>query len=48
MKKLNLAIIGQGRSGKDIHGVYYISEKNQYYTVKYVVEADERRREISK
>ena len=48
MKKLNLAIIGQGRSGKDIHGVYYISDKNQYYTVKYVVDADERRREISK
>ncbi len=48
MKKLNLAIIGQGRSGKDIHGVYYISEKNKYYTVKYVVDADERRREISK
>lgn len=48
MKKLNLAIIGQGRSGKDIHGAYYISAKNVYYNVKYVVEADERRREISK
>ena len=47
MKKLNLAIIGQGRSGKDIHGAYYISDKNKYYNVKYVVEADERRREIS-
>lgn len=29
-KKLNLAIIGQGRSGKDIHGAYYISERNKY------------------
>ena len=48
MKRLNLAIIGQGRSGKDIHGTYYLSEKNKYYTVKYVVESDERRREISK
>ena len=48
MKKLNLAIIGQGRSGKDIHGAYYVSDKNKYYNVKYVVEADERRREISK
>ncbi|MBQ3505992.1 MAG: Gfo/Idh/MocA family oxidoreductase [Clostridia bacterium] len=48
MKKLNVAIIGQGRSGKDIHGVYYISPKNIYYNVKYVVETDERRREISK
>ncbi len=48
MKKLNLAIIGQGRSGKDIHGLYYLSDKNVYYNVKYVVEADERRREISR
>lgn len=48
MKKLNLAIIGQGRSGKDIHGKYYISDKNEYFNVKYVVEADERRRRISK
>ena len=47
MKKLNLAIIGQGRSGKDIHGVYYLSERNVYYNVKYVVEADETRRGIS-
>ena len=44
MKKLNLAIIGQGRSGRDIHGVYYRSEKNIYYNVKYVVEADAERR----
>lgn len=48
MKKLNLAIIGQGRSGKDIHGKFYISADNQWYNVKYVVDADERRREISK
>ncbi len=47
MKKLNLAIIGQGRSGKDIHGKYYRGEKNTYYTVKYVVDADERRRKIA-
>lgn len=44
MKKLNLAIIGQGRSGKDIHGAYYRSAANQYYNVKYVVDADEFRR----
>lgn len=48
MKKLNLAIIGQGRSGKDIHGAYYISERNEYFNVKYVVDADEFRREVSK
>ena len=47
MKKLNLAIIGQGRSGKDIHGKYYISSDNLYFNVRYVVEKDARRREIS-
>ena len=48
MKKLNLAIIGQGRSGKDIHGCYYVSERNKYYNVKYVVEYDEHLREVAK
>lgn len=48
MKRLHLAIIGQGRSGKDIHGKYYLSEDNQFYCVKYVVEADEYRREVSR
>ena len=47
MRKLNLAIIGQGRSGKDIHGKYYLSPDNLYYDVKYVVEADADRRAIS-
>ena len=47
MKKLNLAIIGQGRSGKDIHGKYYISEDNKYYNIKYVVDFDAGRRAIS-
>lgn len=45
MKKLNIAIIGQGRSGRDIHGAYYRSDKNVYYNVKYVVELDPERRE---
>lgn len=44
MKKLNVAIIGQGRSGKGIHGVYFTSKSNVYYTVKYVVDEDEYRR----
>ncbi len=48
MKKLNLAVIGQGRSGKDIHGLYYRSEKNEYYNVKYVVDADEYRRGVAR
>ena len=47
MKKLNLAIIGQGRSGKDIHGKYYISSDNELFNVKYVVDADEYRRQVS-
>ena len=47
MKKLNLAIIGQGRSGKDIHGRYYRSEDNIYYNIKYVVELDAYRRELA-
>lgn len=47
MKKLNLAIIGQGRSGKDIHGKYYRSDDNKYYNVRYVVDADEYRRGVA-
>ena len=46
-KKLNLAVIGQGRSGRDIHGLYYISDKNKYYNVKYVVDADAGRRAMA-
>lgn len=48
MKKLNVAIIGQGRSGKDIHGAYFMSEANEYYSVKYVVDFDEYRRQLAK
>ncbi|MBO4594409.1 MAG: Gfo/Idh/MocA family oxidoreductase [Clostridia bacterium] len=47
MKKLDVAIIGQGRSGKDIHGTYFRSERNVFYNVKYVVEFEEHRREIA-
>lgn len=45
MKKLNVAIIGQGRSGRDIHGVYFKSEKNTQFNVAYVVDRDEKRRQ---
>ena len=48
MKKLKLAVIGQGRSGRDIHGVYYHSQDNVYYDVAYVVERDPQRRDIAK
>ena len=47
MKKLNLAIIGQGRSGKDIHGLYLRGEKNVYFNVRYVVDRDEYRRGVA-
>ena len=45
MKKLRTAIIGQGRSGRDIHGKFYKSETNAYVEVVTVVEADPERRE---
>ena len=44
MKKLNVAIIGQGRSGRNIHGHYFLSDANEFYTVKYIVDADAGRR----
>ena len=44
MKKLNVAIIGHGRSGKDIHGAFFRSEANKKYNVKYVVDFEEFRR----
>ena len=44
MKKLNVAIIGQGRSGKNIHGAFLRSEANLWFDVKYVVDADEFRK----
>jgi len=43
-KKLNVAIIGQGRSGFDIHGRYFLSEQNTHYKVVAVVDAIEERR----
>lgn len=48
MKKLSLAVIGQGRSGKDIHGAYYLSKDNLFFDVKYVVDEDAARRELVK
>lgn len=44
MKKLNVAIIGQGRSGRDIHGAFFKSERNVKYNVIAVVDAIEDRR----
>lgn len=44
MKRLQVAIIGQGRSGRDIHGAFLKSEANLYFQVAAVVETDEARR----
>ena len=44
MQKLKVAIIGQGRSGRNIHGFYFRSADNGYYQVVAVVEQDEERR----
>ena len=48
MKKLNVAIIGQGRSGRDIHGAFLRSEHNELFNVVAVVDALEDRRERAK
>ena len=48
MKKLNVAIIGQGRSGRDIHGAYLLSEANKLFNVVAVVDEIEFRRERAK
>lgn len=45
MKKLKLAIIGQGRSGRNIHGSFLKTERNTYFDVVAVVDADAQRRE---
>lgn len=47
MKKLNVAIIGQGRSGRDIHGAYFLSDRNEFYNVKYVIDKDPDRQKAS-
>ena len=44
MKKLNVAIVGQGRSGRDIHGKYFKSDDNKYFNVVAIVDKLEHRR----
>ncbi len=48
MKKLKVAIIGQGRSGRDIHGAYFRSELSKYFDVVAVVDELAYRRERAK
>lgn len=48
-KILNVALIGQGRSGRDIHGAYFHREESKpYYHVVAIVEEDEARRNRAK
>lgn len=48
MKQLNIAIIGYGRSGQNIHGQYFRSDANTLYKVVAVVDALEERRKQAK
>ena len=48
MKKLNVAIIGYGRSGCDIHGKFFLSENNDIVNVVAVVELDPAREAVAK
>ncbi len=45
MERLNVAIIGQGRSGRDIHGAFFRSEQNDKFRVVAVVDTLAERRE---
>ena len=45
MEKIRVAIIGQGRSGRNIHGTYFLGEANTQFQVVAVVDAIEYRRE---
>ena len=44
MENIKIAIIGQGRSGRNIHGKFFKSESNTFCEVVAVVELDEDRR----
>jgi len=45
MKKMRVAIIGQGRSGRNIHGKFFRSADNDFCEVVCIAEADSSRRE---
>ena len=44
MKKLRIAVIGQGRSGRNIHGRFLKSESNIWFDVVAIVDGDAERR----
>lgn len=43
MKQMNVCILGQGRSGRDIHGKYFKTEQDMYKVVAVVEPIEERR-----
>lgn len=45
MRKLRVALIGQGRSGKNIHGKFFRSEDNKLFDVVAVIDFDAERRQ---
>ena len=45
MKKMKIAIIGQGRSGRNIHGKFFLSKMNDFCEVVCIVDENEKRRE---
>jgi predicted dehydrogenase len=48
MEKLRIAILGQGRSGRDIHGKFLSNNTSGKYEIAYVAEPMPRRRERAK
>ena len=48
MKKMRVAVIGQGRSGRGIHGKFFRSENNDIVEVVCIAEEDELRRKRAK
>ena len=48
MQKKRVAIIGFGRSGGDIHGAFFASDRNEWFEVVAVVDELEIRRERAK
>ncbi len=48
MRKMRVAIIGQGRSGRDIHGAYFKTKENDIIEVVAIVDALEDRRARAK
>ncbi len=48
MKKMRVAIIGQGRSGRNIHGKFFLDPVNDFIEVVAVVESDKQRRDWAK